>query len=385
MAQADVHRTGSRSSLPYGDETLWPVRTLQFIAIAWVVLNQFRFHLGLHAGDRFGLVFKGYLGAELFFVAGGFMACHAWMRMRAQGGRYTSLLWRRLARVYPLHLAAMVAMAALALASREAHEPYAHSMIDLAAVPANLALVQAWGVLPTVSWNFPSWLISAEWFALVALPLTVAIAFKGWRGPWTAVLAPVPLFAAAYYLAQNRGVLFSDMTAQIGALQTIPAFLFGAGLYRFAAERGVSPRMAGRIVGASAVWILVASALRLPDPLIFPAFGALVLGLAETLRSSRPLLAGPLARYLASIAYAVLLVYLLVDIVFFHAVKAVLGEPHGAAAWLALAAVFPLILAAAAAAHHLIERPAYRRLRAADPFAGIASLGEPEPAAPART
>ena len=385
MAQADVHRTGSRPSLPYGDETLWPLRTLQFVAIAWVVLNQFRFHLGLHAGDRFGLVFKGYLGAELFFVAGGFIACHAWMRMRAQGGRYTSLLWRRLARVYPLHLATMVAIAALALASRETHEPYAHSMIDLAAVPANLALVQAWGVLPTVSWNFPSWLISAEWFALVAFPLTVTVAFRGWRGPWTAALAPIPLFAAAYYFAQSRGVLFSDMTAQIGALQTIPAFLFGAGLYRFAAERGLSRRAAGRMAVASAVWIVAASVLRLPDPLIFPAFGALVLGLAETLRSGRPWLAGPLARYLASLAYAMLLVYLLVDIVFFHAVKAVLGEPHGAAAWLALAAVFPLILAAAAAAHHLIERPAYRRLRALDPVGELLAFAKPGSAAPTRS
>ena len=222
------------------------VAYLDIIAIAWVVVNQFRYHLGLHAGDRFGLVFKGYLGAELFFVAGGFIACHAWMRMRSQGGRYGSLLWRRLARVYPLHLATMAAMAALALASREAHEPYAASMIDLAAVPANLGLVQAWGVLHTVSWNFPSWLISAEWFALIVFPLTVTVAFEGWRGPWTAVLAPIPLFAAAYYFAQSRGVLFSDMTAQIGALQTVPAFLFGAGLYRFAVERGLSRLAAGR-------------------------------------------------------------------------------------------------------------------------------------------
>jgi len=37
----------------------------QFLAIAWIVLNQFRHHLGLEAGARSGLVAKGYLGLRL--------------------------------------------------------------------------------------------------------------------------------------------------------------------------------------------------------------------------------------------------------------------------------------------------------------------------------
>ena len=64
--------------------TIAPLIGLQFIALAWVVLNQFRFHLGLHAGDRSGLVFKGYLGAELFLVLTGFLICHLYAS--ASGG-----------------------------------------------------------------------------------------------------------------------------------------------------------------------------------------------------------------------------------------------------------------------------------------------------------
>jgi hypothetical protein len=39
-----------------------------FAALWWVVVNQFRDHLGLELGARSGLVAKGYLGADLFLV-----------------------------------------------------------------------------------------------------------------------------------------------------------------------------------------------------------------------------------------------------------------------------------------------------------------------------
>lgn len=350
-------------------DTLWSLRSLQVIAIAWIVLNQFREHPAqLALGERYGLVFKGYLGAELFFVTAGFVAFHAWMRLREDGRlRHLSLIWRKLIRLWPLHIASMAAMGLLALAAARQGTPVDARVFDPAAVPANLTLTQAWGALPTVSWNFPSWLVSAEWFAVIVFPVT-AVIVRAWRRPWMAVVAPIVLFACAYDLCQTRHILFSDMTAQIGALQTVPAFLFGAGLCRFSQERGLSVTAARLLVPLSAAWIVAAAILRLADPFIFPAFGLLALGLAERARQGRALMAGPAWRYFGGLSYALMLVYLPADIIWFHAWRAVFGAPEGAMAWVALAGVIPTILAATIVAHHLIERPAYALLRRLNPF-----------------
>lgn len=357
-------------------DTLWPLRSLQVIAIAWIVLNQFREHPAVLAlGARFGLVFKGYLGAELFFVVAGFSAFHAWTRLRDDGRlRQLSLLWRKLIRIWPLHVATLAAMGLLGLVAARRGLPIDAQVFDPTAIPANLTLTQAWGVLPTVSWNFPSWLVSAEWFAVIVFPVT-AVIVRAWRRPWMAVLAPVALFACVFDLCQARHILFSDMTAQIGALQTVPAFLFGAGLCRFSQERGLSVTAARLLVPLAAAWIVAAAILRLADPFIFPAFGLVTLGLAERARQGRPLLAGPAWRYLGGLSYALMLVYLPVDIAWFHAWRALFGAPEGAMAWIALAGVFPAIFLAAVAAHHLVERPAYAGLRRLNPFPEPPAIG----------
>ena len=136
-------------------------------------------YLGLHAGDKSGLVFKGYLGASLFLVLAGFLAVHLVVTQTAQGRfRYGPFLWTRLIRTYPLHLAMIAVMAVLLIGGRLTGAALPAAVFDWRGLLANLALVQGWGTVPTVSWNFPSWLISAEWFAYIALPVTAWIALR---------------------------------------------------------------------------------------------------------------------------------------------------------------------------------------------------------------
>jgi peptidoglycan/LPS O-acetylase OafA/YrhL len=345
-----------------------PLVSLRFIALAWVVLNQFRFHLGLHAGDRSGLVFKGYLGASLFFVLAGFLAAHLITTERAQGRfRYGPFLWSRLIRTYPMHLAMIAAMALLIIAARMTGAPLAPGVGDLRGLFANLALVQAWGTVPTVSWNFPSWLISAEWFAYIALPVTAWIALRR-LNPIAVIVGAMALFAVAFEIAASRHVLFTDMTAQIGALQTVPAFLLGAGLYGLGLRWSLPRHWSSFLAGVAGAWIVAAALLRLNDLFIWPAFAALVFGVAETAKTDRPILTWDPLPYLGEAAYSIYLVYLPVDIVYFHAIQRLIGTPTGALAWVVWSGVFPVILVAGVAAHHLIAKPAAAWLASRYPF-----------------
>ncbi len=361
-----MSETASRSPYPAGIDALKPLR---FLALAWVIINQFQDRLGLHIEAVVGAVGRGYMGSDLFFVLSGFWLAHL-VSTRVDAGEtsYASVVWRRMSRLYPLHLATIALMFGLMLASLRMGETPRTDVFDPVGLLGNLLLVHAWGALPTVSWNFPSWMISAEWFALLAFPALLALALRGWSRTWIALVAPVALMAAMFESAHARGVLFTDMTAQVGILRTLPDFLLGAGLYRLALERPLGSKAGGALAFAALAWIVAACQFGLSDPWIWPAFGPLVLGVAETARSGRSWLAARPLAWLGDVSYALYLLYLPVDIVYYHLLHRLAPDPVGVQVWLQWAGVFPAIGAAGLLAYYGIERPAAVLLGQLDPF-----------------
>src|SRR6202161_3995096 len=142
------------------------------------------------------LVAKGYLGVELFFVLSGFILCPVYLDQVADGGfRYGSFLWARLARIYPLHLATLAGIGAMALAALAAGRVIDPNILSWSSLPANLLLVQAWGYAPQAGWNHPSWSISAEWFAYLSFPVFAIAAAGLRRWPGAAVTCALALLA----------------------------------------------------------------------------------------------------------------------------------------------------------------------------------------------
>ena len=358
--------TAARTAFPAGIDALKPLR---FLALAWVIINQFEDRLGLHLGQAVGFVAKGYMGSDLFFVLSGFWLAHAVSTRVATGETsYASLVWRRMSRLYPLHLATIVLMFGLMVVSLRMGETPHTDVFDAVGLLGNILLVHAWGALPTVSWNFPSWMVSAEWFALLAFPALLALALRGWSRTWIALAAPVALMVALFETAHARGVLFTDMTAQVGILRTLPDFLLGAGLYRLSLERPLGAKAGGALAFAALAWIAAASQFGLSDPWIWPAFGPLVLGVAETARGGRSWLAARPLTWLGDISYAMYLLYLPVDITYYHLLHRLGPGPLGASVWMQWAGVFPAIGIAALLAYYGVERPAAALLGRLDPF-----------------
>jgi peptidoglycan/LPS O-acetylase OafA/YrhL len=140
------------TSLAYPQE-LKPLTSLRFIAAFWVLLYHFKDHLGLGMG-QFGLVADGYLGVDLFFTLSGFILAHVYLTSLEGGGfGYGGFLKNRIARVYPMHLAALGAMLVLfagatAILGVGESNPDAFKWSDL---PAHLFMVHAWGTTPKLS------------------------------------------------------------------------------------------------------------------------------------------------------------------------------------------------------------------------------------------
>ena len=198
-------------------------------------------------------------------------------------------------------------------------------------------------------------------------PVTAWLAERVFRGTLVALLAPALLFVILFQITSAHGVLFTDMTARIGAVQTIPSFLLGAALHRLASERPAPRSWVTPILGLCGLWIVVATSLRLSDLAIWPAFAPLVWAVASLPGAEGVSNASPIGE-LSRLSWALVLTYLPVDIVYFHAVDRLLGTPRGWFAWLVWAGVFPTVLLVAALAYAFVQRPCEAWLRTIDPF-----------------
>ena len=338
--------------------------SLRFFAAFWVVA--FHYWPKLAAPGTPGLVEKGYLGVELFFVLSGFILSHVY-RSSVEEGRfnYGSFLWARLARVYPLHLATLIGMGLLAGAAMAAGFNIDPNILSWRALPANLLLLQAWGFAPVAGWNHPSWSISAEWFAYLTFPLFAWAALKLKERPVVALVA-----AAAFLVWLNlafealAGFPLTQATIAWGALRIVPCFAYGCALHAFWTARPAKDRRAALALTALSIsGVIAAAAVGAPDPVLVIGLGIVILALGRLAQTGSNLLGQAPFVYLGEISYSVYMVCVPWKIVFVNSAAKLFqlsDERLPLGLWLVfLIGVVPL----AAASYHLIEKPARSRMK----------------------
>jgi peptidoglycan/LPS O-acetylase OafA/YrhL len=342
-----------------------PLTSLRFFAAMWVVL--FHYWPNLRGFEpQAGLVGKGYLGVELFFVLSGFILCHVYLTSVGEGRfRYGAFLWNRLARVYPLHLATLLAMIMLAVGATLAGLQVDPNILDWASLPANLTLTHAWGLSPQAAFNHPSWSISAEWFAYLTFPVFAFAALKLKGRPWLGVGLALALIAVLYPAFEAlAGFSLTKATVRWGALRIVPCFTLGCAVYGLWRSGALSTR-AKALLGAaiSGAAIVAVVAFGAPDALAVAGFGGLVGSVAGLASAGSSFGTQPLFIYLGEISYSVYMVCVPWKIVFVNVAARLLHHTDKVLplyVWLIfLISVVPL----AAASYHLIEHPMRLRMK----------------------
>ncbi|HEY1753221.1 MAG TPA: acyltransferase [Caulobacteraceae bacterium] len=340
-----------------------PLTSLRFFAACWVVL--FHYWPRLAVTSTPGFVAKGHLGVELFFILSGFILCHVYLpQLEARRFRYVDFLWARLARIYPMHLATLVGiglMAGTAVLLGMQIDPH---ILSWSALPANLTMTQAWGLAPEVGWNHPSWSISAEWFAYLTFPAFAFLAIAVRRWPTGAVSAALILLVLIYGGFQRIAGFPLDLaTTAWGALRIVPTFALGCALY-LAWRSGAADRRKSTIGAAFFAAALVAAAqFGAPDVLIVGICGGLIISLAQVSKAGGRLASHRFLVYLGEISYSLYMVCIPWELLFANLAGKMLhlsGKQLPLPVWIIFAvSVVPL----AAAAHHLVERPARERMK----------------------
>jgi peptidoglycan/LPS O-acetylase OafA/YrhL len=340
-----------------------PLTSLRFFAAIWVVMFHYWPHLAVKGTPA--LVAKGYLGVECFFVLSGFILCHVYLPAFEAGRfKWGDFIWARIARIYPLHIATLVVMGLMAGAALAAGMPVDANVLSLPAQPANLAMVQAWGLAPVAGWNHPSWSISAEWFAYLTFPAfaIAAIALRRWPG--VAVAGALALLAALYVgFERITGFPLTQATISWGALRIVPCFALGCALYL--AWRASAADRRKSLAGAAffGVGALAFAQFGASDMITVSAFGGLIISLAQGFKAGSRLGSHRLFVYLGEISYAIYMVCIPWEVLFVNLATKSL-QLHDKQLPLGLWLFFIVaLIPVAAAAHHLVERPARERIK----------------------
>jgi peptidoglycan/LPS O-acetylase OafA/YrhL len=342
--------------------------TLRFVAAAWLLAYQFRDRLGLDLGAVSGTIARGSLGVDLFFILSGFILAHVYAgKVESRSYAHIDFLVNRIARVYPLHLATLAAMLILWAGARMLGVSFPEDAFKLTDLPAHLAMVHAWGFTETVGWNFPSWSISAEWFAYLLFPLFAGLWLAFGRRPLLGLVAAFALLLVCYAAGEwIFGRDFTDLTAQNGALRIVPSFAIGVALYLTGRRHRLAEGWAWPLAGLALAGVVVTTSFNLESLWAWPGLALAVFALADVARQGRDgAFGGRCAVYCGEISYAMYMVHLPVDIVYFEAVArfGVSEDSPLAVRLVAWIGVFVAVIIAAAVAHHSIERPARERIR----------------------
>jgi peptidoglycan/LPS O-acetylase OafA/YrhL len=208
--------------LPEG-RSLANIEGLRLIASVLIVANHYfqYLHFPTH-----GLQ----LAVDLFFVISGIVIAMMYQERILCFASYSRFVRKRIARLYPLHLATLLFYVAVGYlitagyATPESVEKYNSSQI----VP-NLLMIHAWSPFGVISYNYVSWSISAEFFVYLCFPLVLLAITRSFRG---GILVCVTMLLVAMAISQWAiGTPLPELNWRLGALRAIPSFSFGVWLW----------------------------------------------------------------------------------------------------------------------------------------------------------
>jgi peptidoglycan/LPS O-acetylase OafA/YrhL len=193
------------------------------------------------------------LFVDLFFVVSGFVIARQYLGRVEDAASIRRFLWRRLARIYPLHLATLAFYVALAGALHfgvaRTDNPARYPLSDL---PSQLLLLHAFAG-ERLTFNFPSWSLSAEMFCYLLFLIVAMIAQR--RREAIVALVVLAALANSLWAAAAGTTPWGDWINQGGAFRALPAFSLGVACYLFRDRIAGWPVIPGALVASLAAFI----------------------------------------------------------------------------------------------------------------------------------
>ena len=303
-----------------------PLTSIRGVAALWIIAfhlftNLSNHGIALTAGTlAYRALSAGPFGVDIFFVLSGFIIAQTYRSLTLRG--IPEFLFKRLARVYPLHFIVLSLMVpgvfVLGLMGRTPVDPDYFAYHRL---PYHFTLTFAWFGHP-VGWNGPAWSVSIELLAYAAFPGLLMFSKRLSAPPriLLAILCAVALVALLGYVGFE--------TTGIGAIaRGLLGFTIGV-LMQSVAPSGFTVPLAS----SAALVALIALAVLSDDSIVLAPLAAAILIPALAGRGRDPFIValstGP-ALLLGRISYSIYLLHFPLLLVWLNLLRLPFFSAHG--------------------------------------------------------
>lgn len=205
------------------------VDTFRGLAAIMVILFHMQ-HLDLLSGNAF--IAKSDIFVDFFFVLSGFVMTHSNYNKLTYLVNLWPFIVKRFKRLYPLHLFTLMLVLLFEL-FRFGVNRYVVALANpvfaddktFVSFLANLTLTQSLGLFDRVTWNGPSWSISAEFYTYIAWALGLIVFRKN-----LLLLCGISFSLLAWFIVRHDGSIIYNY--DYGFIRCVYSFLIGMMAYR---------------------------------------------------------------------------------------------------------------------------------------------------------
>ncbi len=221
---------------------------LRFIVAGLIILHHFQDSGPIALAEGLHPVFErgGFLLTNFFLIDSGYVLMRVYGGSVA-GGRMSAgdFFAKRFLRVWPAHIIMGLSLVALVVGGTAiGFGPRAPEWFAWDQLPAQLGLVQAFGIPGGYGWNSPSWSVSALIGCYLAFPWILRGLAR--LGPWSVLALGVGGYLIANQLTWSLlGYPVYQMPMGFGFFRALPLFFLGMALAWFAEKVWIAPKLAG--------------------------------------------------------------------------------------------------------------------------------------------
>jgi peptidoglycan/LPS O-acetylase OafA/YrhL len=333
-----VLSTPRAASAAKGADFFVPLESLRGVA-ALIVVVYHAVWLNPVTNSRFFM--NGALMVDFFFVLSGFVIFHSYGDRLSSFRDFGRFLWLRLGRLYPLHFAFLLVFAAIEAVKYFAQVRFgivadkpAFTVNGAGAFVQNLFLVHALSFSAPLTFNYPSWSISVEFYAYVLFGMVLIVLGRGVQ--FLLASCAIVALSAAVLLVGGQCSL-ADSGNGWAFFRCSGGFFLGVltySLYR-ATSAGVTQRrkalkawLAPGVLGVTLVFLSLE--LKAAWSYALPPLGAALI-YATVVYPNRPLTlvltAAPL-RWLGKVSYSIYMVHAAIVWTLTQCLTVILKIPH---------------------------------------------------------